>query len=92
MKIDCTTVIKNIDSTDAKDEAGRPLTLGVVAALALNRPEGADPIRRGMLAMRMYGAGKDFDLSPEDAALIREGLAAMWTPIVAAQAHALLEG
>lgn len=91
MKIDFARVLKNLDGSEAVDERGRPLTLGKVAAVALNAP-GEDALHRGHLAMRVYGAGPDTDLTPEDAALIRDNLAATWAPIVVAQAHALLGG
>lgn len=90
MKVDFTTVIKGLDGSDLMFE-GAPLTLGVAAAMALNTP-GENSLRRGLLAMRVYRAGAGADITPEDAALIRESLSAVWMPIVVAQAHELLEG
>ena len=90
MKIDFSTPITDFDGNPL--EQNGPLTLGRIAALALNHPaedQQHSALERGLLAMRVYKAG-EMDLSPEDAALIRGALAAVWAPIVVAQAHALL--
>lgn len=90
MKIDFTHALKSLDGNDLIFE-GQPLTLGVAAAVALNT-QGENSLRRGLLAMRLYAAGQDTEVAPEDAALIRENLPKVWMPIVVAQAHELLGG
>lgn len=90
MKVDFTTILKGLDGKDLSFE-DEPLTLGVAAAMALNT-QGENSLRRGLLAMRVYAAGPDADVTPEDAALIRENLPKVWMPIVVAQAHELLGG
>lgn len=90
MKVDFTAVLKGLDGNDLTFE-GQPLTLGVAAAMALNT-QGENSLRRGLLAMKVYSAGPDEEVTPEAAALIRESLPGAWMPIVVAQAHELLEG
>lgn len=96
MKIDFSAVMKDLDGGDLT-LGDLPLTLGKVAAYALNAPisqapDPLDPVRRGTLALQLNNAGADTDITPEDASLIRECLPRYWTPIVVAQAHALLGG
>ena len=91
MKVNFSTVLKTLGGADAEMDGG-PLTLGQVAALALNAPGEAEAaLRKGILALRLFTAGEE-DVTPEDAALIRACLPSAWPPIIVAQAHALLEG
>ena len=89
MNVDFSSIMKNMDGTDAKID-GADMTLGVVAALALNTAGPHSSVQRGMLAMRLYGAAGDVEITPEEASLIRDGLPNVWPPIIVAQAHALL--
>jgi hypothetical protein len=94
MKVDFNQGFKLIDGAVAMHEAA-PLTLGVVAGVALNAPsqqiDGELSLKRGMLAMQVYAAG-EIEISPEEAGLIREVMATQWAPIIVAQAHPMLEG
>jgi hypothetical protein len=49
-----------------------------------------EQMKRYALACRLYG-GSQVELSPEERSLIRERLAALYSPIVAGQAGAMLE-
>lgn len=92
MNIDFSQGLVSLDKKPLLGEGGKPLTLGNVSALALNVPEGPEPLRRGMMAMRLYDAGENTEITPEEAALIRDFLPKFWAPIVAAQAYEMLGG
>lgn len=70
--------------------------LGQVALAALNSPE-KDPlgldvaVKRGNLAI-MVADGGEHEITPEDAALIRQLLPKVWSPVVVARAAKILEG
>ena len=89
MNVDFSACMKNMDGSEAKID-GASMTLGVVAALALNTPGSSNSVQRGVLAMRLYGAQGDVEITPEEASLIRDGLSSVWPPIIVAQAHQLL--
>ena len=84
------------------EECQRPITLGTLSGLALSRnsdpaaARGGNPVapdeklRRGQLALRVYGAGK-LDLAVEDVALIKRALGEAVEPLFFARADALLD-
>jgi hypothetical protein len=77
-------------------ECERPFSLGALAGLALSRGSerpnsgAADKLRRGQLALKVYGATK-LELPIEDVALIKQAIEEVAEPIAVARATALLD-
>lgn len=90
MKVDFGQEIIGLDGEAIRDEAG-PLTLGRVAAAALNVPSENHALERGMLAIKVYMGGAA-DITPEESAMIREALPKAWVPVIVARAHHMLGG
>ncbi|GGH36401.1 hypothetical protein SAMN05444007_108259 [Cribrihabitans marinus] len=95
MKIDFSRTMTDFEGQPVQN-GQQPLTLGVVAARALNatgdpRSSPDDALARGMLAFKVYGQ-TEADVTPEDLALIRKMLPVAWAPMIVAQAHEMLGG
>lgn len=92
MKIDLNQTFKHVDDADK-------LTLGLVSFQALNAqsPNQREPLdldtsmKRGALAIKVV-AGGTMELSVDELFMIRHQLPLAWSPIIVAQAAAMLEG
>ncbi len=97
MKVDFSTVLKDLAGNDAEDNEGK-VTLSKVAAVSLltsypdeqNLPA-TEKLKRGRLAEITYKGGEQ-DMSPEDLAVIRALIAKGWGPLVVLQAFRLTGG
>lgn len=99
MKIDFSQTFVEPNGATVKLNEGRKdefiLTLGRAVLEALNTPSGETltldmACKRGNLAM-LVGLGGSHDITPEEASLMRAQLPFRWSPIIVAQAAAMLD-
>jgi hypothetical protein len=98
MTIDFSQTLKGIDDKGAivtLTEAGRPITLAVIAYSALLRADekaaDTEKMTRCKLAFQIAQATGPVDLSLEDAALIKRLIGQNPSPLVVGQAFEMLE-
>lgn len=98
MTIDFSQTLKGIDDKGAivtLTEAGRPITLAVVAYSALLRPDEkaqqAEKMNRCKLAFMIAQATGPVDISLDDAALIKRLISDNPAPLIVGQACEMLE-
>ena len=98
MKVNFSQIMVGLEGEQLTQRENVPLTLGFVAAQALNAPKPetvhrniGSSLERGHLAMKVMRAD-EIELQPEEASMIRACLDLAWVPVIVAQAHDALAG
>lgn len=96
MKLDINTAIKNLQGTPMMDTGSKlPVTFKMVAVEALLQDDreatGQEKLDRFMLASRMHDSKEAaFEMTPEEASMIKVLVARLYGPLVSGQVWVLL--
>ena len=98
MKVNMDQVLKDFDGDPIKDDKDRPWTLGRICVSALSTPLESDKnlspekaVTRWVLATALHSGGEK-ELTPEEAAEIRERLPKCYAILLSGQACDMLKG